>query len=115
MTDERARLAGLSVSCPQCGAPPRENCRAPRARLGLHGARISRGIRVGWRGDAAQHARAVGALQRVRVAASRGVRPDPRDAMTALACSCADECAGIENALQIGRELDAAGALDNTP
>lgn len=103
----------LSVTCPICRADRGVACVAPNKPPGVsHVQRTARGVRAAYRGDAEQHARAAAALGRVRVAARRGRPINPADAVTALACVCPDECAGVERLLQIGRELHELGALE---
>lgn len=108
------RHRALSVTCPVCKADRLVDCIAPNKPGGQHVQRTARGVRTAWRGDAAQHQRAVAALGRVRVASRRGAPIDGRDVVTAMACVCADECAGVENLLRIAAELDQLGALDVT-
>ena len=105
------RHTALSVSCPVCKADRGVDCTAPNKPGGQHVQRTARGVRTAWRGDAAQHARAVAALDRVRTASRRGVPIDDRDVVTALACSPCGECGGVDNLLRIGAELASLGAL----
>jgi len=106
------RHKALSVGCPVCKAPRGVDCDAPHKPGGQHVQRTTRGVRTAWRGDAAQHERAVAALERVGVAARRGAAIDDHDVVTAIACGgpCG-ECGGIENLLRIGVELHRLGAL----
>ena len=103
------RSKALSVSCPVCKADRGVDCTAPQKPGGQHVQRTARGVRTAWRGDAAQHQRAMSALERVRVASRRGGPYDDRDVVTALSCTPCGECGGVDNLLRIAADLRALG------
>lgn len=84
-------VVALGVPCPSCAARNGQPCIMRRmSRLGVHGARVSRGTASKESSDAFQHQRATAARARLSAARRHAGKPRAADVVSVLACDCRD-------------------------